>query len=157
MAPPAHPRLPADPAPEDDLESLEAQLGADPLYEMPDGLASRILAGLPEREDRARPEPRREARPVLRLHPALRAAAAVLAAFVAWFAATGTLPRAAVAAPPVREALRPAQGLLPSLPTLETPAVLTGHPTLALAAGIVLLILGIALARRVLASDRRCA
>ena len=124
------------------IEALEARLGAEAPWAMPPDLAGRIVGGLPGRGR------------LLSLHRALRVAAAILVAFTAWFAATGAVPTAALAdpAPALRDAIRPAQDLLPTgvLPTLEAPSLVTEQPLGTAALGIVLLVIGLVLARRLL-------
>jgi anti-sigma factor RsiW len=130
------------------IAALERALSDEALLPLPAGLTDRIAGGL---------SPRRARGGVLA--GVMRAAAAVLAAFLAWLLATGALPTPARAAPApaVENALRAARDLVPPLPTVGTAVADVGAPPVAaMALGLVLLIGGLILARRMLGrSDRR--
>ncbi|MFV1957940.1 MAG: hypothetical protein ACC662_00870, partial [Planctomycetota bacterium] len=133
---------------------LEARLRAEPLLPLPPAFVERTIQGLPPRVGRAR-----------RLAALARFAAAVLLAFGAWFAATGGLPRAAAAAAPpaLDRVLEPARDLLPAALTASggwtTGAPVAGlaagvEPSVAGAAGLLLLALGLFAARRLVRGPR---
>lgn len=124
--------------------------------EAPGDLAARILLGLPPR------------RAGLDRRALLRFAAAVVAAFGVWFFATGAVPTLANAAPQpiVERALVDTRAALPgSLSTSLEPWAMTAatpvdtHPLLVAALGLVVLVGGLWLARRLLrrAPKRRAA
>lgn len=131
---------PREPAPDGAEDALEQALLDQDLLPEPEGLAARIVAGLPRRGR------------VLSLPALARLAAAVLLALGTWIAAFGTAPALAQA-----EALAPARDLLPAAsleiddfalagaaPTDDVPAGVLA------AAGFVLLGGGLVLARRAL-------
>ena len=72
---------PVNPRSEDADPALEGRLRAQPLLPLPEGLASRVVRGLPSRDGRS---------PLLELVGRLSAAAAVLTA--AWLALAGAAP-----------------------------------------------------------------